>query len=228
MLQKQNIPKEKNHQYLFWMFNLKMIDCFSSQKKRRVIRKCMLWIYLSSLHWLWICHRFKKHTRIKKLCSRYIVLNYIFFSFPLSCSLAFEITCQTYQCPMGNVSFKVSDHKKFSLTLFSQMFPQWTLIPIPATNTNCETTSDALCGRSSFHQSMTWWVGFSSCESKSFDRKRGVTAATRWLVSNIEDFVGFVGKVLINPTSPLGCFTTANHLPSSNPLILWFLFPHTN
>lgn len=81
MLQKQNIPKEKNHQYLFWMLNLKMIDCFSSQKKRRVIRKCMLWIYLSSLHWLWICHCFKKHTRIKKLCSRYIVFNYIFFLF---------------------------------------------------------------------------------------------------------------------------------------------------
>lgn len=165
MLQKQNIPKEKNHQYLFWMFDLKMIDCFSSQKKRRVIRKCMLWIYLSSLHWLWICHRFKKHTRIKKLCSRYIVLNYIFFSFPLSCSLAFEITCQTYQCPMGNVSFKVSDYKKVHFdiiltnvfTMDTDTHPRLVTTTL-ATNTNCETTSDPLCGRFSCHQSMTWWV----------------------------------------------------------------------
>lgn len=212
-----------------------MIDCFSSQKKRRVIRKCMLWIYLSSLHRLWICHRFKKHTRIKKLCSRYIVLNYIFFSFPLSCSLAFEITCQTYQCPMGNVSFKVSDYKKVQFdiiltnvfTMDTDTHPRLVTATL-ATNTNCETTSDPLCGRFRCHQSMTWWVDLSSCESKSFNQKRRVTAVTHSPVWNIEDFVGFVSKVLINPTSPLGCFTTANHLPSSNPLILWFLFPHTN
>lgn len=141
-----------------------MIDCFSSQKKRRVIRKCMLWIYLSSLHWLWICHCFKKHTRIKKLCYRYIVFNYIFFLF--SCSLAFEITCQTYQSPMGNVSFKVSDYKKVQFdiiltnvfTMDTDTHPRLVTTTL-ATNTNWETTSDPLCGRSSFHQSMTWWVG---------------------------------------------------------------------
>lgn len=48
MWQKQKIPTEwNNHQHLFQMFNLKMSECFWSQKKRRVIGECM---------WLSMCH----------------------------------------------------------------------------------------------------------------------------------------------------------------------------
>lgn len=79
--------REKNQQYLFWMFNLKMIDRFSSQKKWRVIGKRMLWIYLSSMHWLWICHRLKKayihqHTLLQIYCVQYFLfLSPILFRF---------------------------------------------------------------------------------------------------------------------------------------------------
>lgn len=169
------------------MFSLKMIDCFWSQKKRRVVRKCMLWIYLSWLHWLWMCHCLKNPSGSCVPDKLYCVA---FCPFPFSCSLAFEITWQTHHhYPKGKCLLLKSPmiwHWKIWHPSQKCDPPSRVVTTTVATNTNCATTLEPVWGRSSCNQSMTQWVDFSPLLwIKNPSTKSQVTAVTHSLVSSI-------------------------------------------